>query len=88
MINMENDKYSTKLSLTYLPGSWSKQRSVANMPQAMAEKLCSKIYTFGRSLEEGTRSEVCAFAKRVRRMDFEVEVELQGKEECLRGVFT
>jgi hypothetical protein len=50
----------------------------------MAEKLCGKIYTFGRSLEEATPGEMCAFAERVRRTDFEVE--LQEEQECLRGV--
>jgi hypothetical protein len=55
-----------------------------NLPLAMVAELCGKINTFGRSLEEATRGEVWAFAECVRRMDFEVE--LQEKQECLRGV--
>jgi hypothetical protein len=48
-----------------------------NLPLSMAEELCGKINTFGRFLEEATRGEVWAF-----------EVELQEKQECLRGVLT
>jgi hypothetical protein len=35
-----------------------------NLPLAISEELCGKIYTLGRSLEEAIRAEVWAFAER------------------------
>jgi hypothetical protein len=57
-----------------------------NMSQAMSKKSCGKIYTFDRSLEKATPGEVCAFAERVKRTDFEIDQ--QEEQECLRGVRT